>query len=260
MSKRQGFSRFVKKYTLSKRTRGRGFECFGNPPPPLPLSTKSPIVSRWHESSNASVCSPILIKRSRPQDCALTTAYVVPGSSSYLRSPPRQPEVRLSWKLVPISSMRMSENTPILSSSSSTFDLKATFSGYESWRFVLKYEKAGGQNCRGNLPGWRIDGDDEMHDSRGDLREDINFIGADRESDFWFISILWPQVQSVDLEIQGRWFSSQPWSCIFRNWPRLGLKMYIFLTLEFTLLYLLATRVNAKYYPYCFFYWALIST
>ena len=159
------------------------------------------------------------------------------------------------------------QNTPfwrhidaILASSPGTFDLKATFSGYESWRFVLKYEKAGGQNCRGNLPGWRIDGDDEMHDSRGDLREDINFIGADRESDFWFISILWPQVQSVDLEIQGRWFSSQPWSCIFRNWPRLGLKMYIFLTLEFTLLYLLATRVNAKYYPYCFFYWALIST
>ena len=27
-----------------------------------------------------------------------------------------------------------------------------------------------------------------------------------------------------------------PWSCIFRNWSRLGLKMYIFLTLQFTLL------------------------
>ena len=25
-----------------------------------------------------------------------------------------------------------------------------------------------------------------------------------------------------------------PWSCIFRNLPRLGLKMYIFLTLDFT--------------------------
>ena len=79
--------------------------------------------------------------------------------------------------------MRMSENTPsirhfdaILASSPGTFDLKATFAGYESWRFILKYEKAGGQNCRGNLPGWRIDGDDEM-------REDINFKGADRELD-----------------------------------------------------------------------------
>ena len=83
-----------------------------------------------------------------------------------------QPEVPLSWKPIPISSMRMSENTPfwrhidaILASSPGTFDLKATFSGYESWRFVLKYEKAGGQNCRGNLPGWRIDGDDEMREA-----------------------------------------------------------------------------------------------
>ena len=31
--------------------------------------------------------------------------------------------------------------------------------------------------------------------------------------------------------------SRRPWSCIFRNWSRLGLKMYIFLTLEFTLHY-----------------------
>ena len=30
--------------------------------------------------------------------------------------------------------------------------------------------------------------------------------------------------------------SQRPWSCIFRNWSRLGLKMYIFLTLKFTLL------------------------
>ena len=30
--------------------------------------------------------------------------------------------------------------------------------------------------------------------------------------------------------------AGRPWSCIFRNWSRLGLKMYIFLTLEFTLL------------------------
>ena len=27
--------------------------------------------------------------------------------------------------------------------------------------------------------------------------------------------------------------SWRPWSCIFRNWSRLGLKMYIFLTLVF---------------------------
>ena len=27
--------------------------------------------------------------------------------------------------------------------------------GYESWRFILIYEKAGAQNCRWNLPGWR---------------------------------------------------------------------------------------------------------
>ena len=30
--------------------------------------------------------------------------------------------------------------------------------------------------------------------------------------------------------------SRRPWSCIFRNWSRLGLEMYIFPTLEFTLL------------------------
>ena len=29
--------------------------------------------------------------------------------------------------------------------------------------------------------------------------------------------------------------SRRPWSCIFRDWSRLGLKMYIFLTLEFIL-------------------------
>ena len=34
--------------------------------------TKRPIISRWHESSAASMRSPILMKRSRPQDCALT--------------------------------------------------------------------------------------------------------------------------------------------------------------------------------------------
>ena len=33
--------------------------------------TNSPIISRWHESSVASM-KPILMKRSRPQDCALT--------------------------------------------------------------------------------------------------------------------------------------------------------------------------------------------
>ena len=36
----------------------------------------------------------------------------------------------------------------ILASSPGTFDIKATFAKF----FVLKYEKAGGQNCRGNLP------------------------------------------------------------------------------------------------------------
>ena len=63
----------------------------------------------------------------------------------------------------------------ILASSPGTFDLKATFSGYESWCFALNYEKAGGQNYRGNLPGWR------RWDARGDMCE----------SDFWLISILW---------------------------------------------------------------------
>ena len=38
--------------------------------------------------------------------------------------------------------------------------------------------------------------------------------------------------------------SRRPWSCIFRNWSRLGLKMYIFLTLEFTLLYKNIYRKN----------------
>ena len=46
--------------------------------------------------------------------------------------------------------------------------------------------------------------------------------------------------------------SRRLWSCIFRNRSQLGLKMYIFLTLEFILylrkIYLLTTSVNAKYY------------
>ena len=36
--------------------------------------------------------------------------------------------------------------------------------------------------------------------------------------------------------------SRVPWSCIFRNWSRLGLKMYIFLTLEFTLLLIISSE------------------
>ena len=45
--------------------------------------------------------------------------------------------------------------------------------------------------------------------------------------------------------------SRRPWSCIFRNWSRLGFKMYylsdnrIYLALK---IYLLTTSVNAKYY------------
>ena len=44
-------------------------------------------------------------------------------------------------------------------------------------------------------------------------------------------------LESVGLEIQARGSipSRRPWSCIFRNQSRLGLKMYIFVTLEFTL-------------------------
>ena len=38
-------------------------------------------------------------------------------------------------------------------------------------------KKVGGQNCRGNLPGWR------RWDARGDMREDIDFKGADIELD-----------------------------------------------------------------------------
>ena len=43
--------------------------------------------------------------------------------------------------------------------------------------------------------------------------------------------------RSTDSVAQRVRFSAwRPWSCIFRNWSRLGLKMYIFPTLEFTLL------------------------
>ena len=60
------------------------------------------------------------------------------------------------------------------------------------WRFVLIYGKAGGQNCRGNLPEWRIDRVGwRRWDARGDMREDINFKDADRELNFCLISILW---------------------------------------------------------------------
>ena len=37
-------------------------------------------------------------------------------------------------------------------------DVLLTFCTYQ----VLYTKKAGGKNCRGNYPGWRIDGDDEM--------------------------------------------------------------------------------------------------
>ena len=39
---------------------------------------------------------------------------------------------------------------------------------------------------------------------------------------------------SRDPEGAGSIPSRRPWSCIFRNWSRLSLKMYIFTTLEFT--------------------------
>ena len=39
---------------------------------------------------------------------------------------------------------------------------------------------------------------------------------------------------SRDPEGAGSIPSQRPWSCIFRNWSRLSLKMYIFTTLEFT--------------------------
>ena len=53
---------------------------------------------------------------------------------------------------------------------------------------VLYTKKSGGKNCRGNLPGWRIRW--RRWHARGDMREDINFKGADIESGFWLISIL----------------------------------------------------------------------
>ena len=129
-----------------------------------------------------------------------------------------QPEVRLPWKLVPFflcACPKYAINTPfwrhidaILASSPGTFDLKATFSGYESWRFVLKYEKAGGQNCRGNLPGWRIDGDDEMREAtcarrhaRGDMREatcartPTSKVPTRSRTSGWLF-ILWPRALS----------------------------------------------------------------
>ena len=65
------------------------------------------------------------------------------------------------------------------------------------------------------------------------------------------------QASGLELNPRGLWISrptpsQRPWSCIFRNWSRFSLKMYIFTTLEFTTPYfkfrLLTTSVNAKYY------------
>ena len=55
-------------------------------------------------------------------------------------------------------------------------DVLLTFSTYK----VLYGKEAGGKIFLGNQPGWRIDGDDE-------IREDNDFKGADRESDFCLI-------------------------------------------------------------------------
>ena len=61
-------------------------------------------------------------------------------------------------------------------------------------------------------------------------------------SRFSYIRPLFPYIQFVRIYISYIYNRSivraiyiRAWSCIFRNWSRLGLKMYIFLTLEFTL-------------------------
>ena len=53
----------------------------------------------------------------------------------------------------------------------------------------LYTKNAGGKNCRGNLPGRRIDGDDEKRKATSltsiyEMSEDINFKGTDIEMDF----------------------------------------------------------------------------
>ena len=82
-------------------------------------------------------------------------------------------EVQLSWKLVPFFSMRMFENTPFwchpVKSPQALLTFKRHLPVTKADILCLYRKKAGGKNCRGNLPGWRID-----------MCEDINFKGADR--------------------------------------------------------------------------------
>ena len=58
-------------------------------------------------------------------------------------------------------------------------DIVLTFCTYK----VLYTRKAGGKNCPGELARMAYGG--RRWDARGDIREDIDFKGADRESDFW---------------------------------------------------------------------------
>ena len=105
------------------------------------------------------------------------------------------PEARLSWKLVPISSMRMSKNTPsiILASSTGTFDFKTNICRLQKLTFCTKIWKSrwskllGELATMGRMVYWW-----QWWDAQGDMREDINFKGVNRESDFSLISILCP--------------------------------------------------------------------
>ena len=53
-------------------------------------------------------------------------------------------------------------------------------------------------------------------------------LSVDNECKCQVLSLIYPYTRNSR--------PSSPWSCILRNWSRLGLKMYIFLTLEFDLL------------------------
>ena len=129
--------------------------------------------------------------------------------------PPRhrinnQPEVRLPWNVVPFllcACPRIRNRYAILTPSWQVPPALLTLNRHLPvtkadvlLTFCTKIRKS----RRSKLPGelarmacwywwhrWRRWG------ARGDMREDINFNGADRESDFWLISILWPRSQLI---------------------------------------------------------------
>ena len=149
----------------------------------LKLLSIQRICHQWlNVKSNPLGLTSLMIKPSRERwNASFVSSCVEPQNRD-------QPGVGLSWKLVPCFSMRMSEIrhfdailTPSWQVPPALLTFKRHLPVTKADVLYLCTKKAGGKNCRENLPGWRIDGDDEMREAngeacarrhaRGDMRE-----------------------------------------------------------------------------------------